>query len=521
MSVVRLLRFAWLLPAALLGLTRAEDPAAWRSRLYPSDWTPGTTAEDGAFLHDFSWAGYRNGNAPIPDVKGPVFEVDADREGKADATAAIQKAIDGAGERGGVVHLRDGLYRIDGALTVGRPGVVIRGDGGEKTRLLFTKTGLSDGAHLSIEGKIVRDRERKLAADAKARATEVVLESVEGLRAGDEIALGIIITEEFRAAHGMKDFWGFAMGKWRALARRTVAAVDAKTKAVRFDVPLRSALETKHGASLQFETGAIRECGIENLGVCTANDYDAAWETNRQHAIEVRDAADCWVRGVQSFALPREGVVTKDRHLQSGGIRVKNSARVTVADCAMALPQHRGGGGNGYLFEVTQSNEVLTRDCTGTSGRHNFIQNWDFGTSGCVWLRCVSRGGRSEPAKGLAVVVGLSEYHHSLATACLVDSCTLEDGWKACNRQGESSGAGHCATECVFWNVRGGGVVQSQQFGRGYLIGTAGETRTVTSPKDRGGSGTKPEDEVEGAGRGATLEPQSLYEDQLARRKAK
>jgi len=504
-----------------LATSRAEDPAAWRSRLYGADWTPATTADDGSFLHDFSWAGYRNGDAPIPDVRGPVTEVDADREGKADATEAIQAAIERAGAKGGVVHLKEGLYRIDGTLTVDRPGVVLRGDGAEKTRLLFTKTGLSGGGHLSVAGKLKRSGEWKLAADASARATAVVLESVEGLRPGDDIALGITITDGFRAAYGMERNWKFAAGKWRAFARRTIVAVDAEKKSVRFDIPLRGALETQYGASLQVETGTLRECGIEDLGVCTANDYDAAWTTNLQHAIELRDVADCWVRGVGSFALKRDGVATQGRHLQSGGIRVKNSTRVTVADCAMALPQNRGGGGNGYLFEITQSNEVLTRDCTATSGRHNFIENWDFGTSGCVWLRCTSRGGCSEGIKGLAVVVGFSEYHHSLATACLVDSCTIEDGWKACNRFGESSGAGHCATECVFWNVRGGGLIRSQQFGRGYVIGTAPETRTMTSPDAPGGAGTGPEDAVEGAGLGATLAPSSLYEDQLARRRAR
>src|SRR5690606_39099768 len=110
-----------------------------------------------------------------------------------------------------------------------------------------------------------------------------------------------------------------------------------------------------------------------------------------------------------------------------------------------------------------------------------------------------------------------SEYHHSLAMANLVDSCTIDDGWYAVNRGGWSSGAGHSATQCVFWNVRGSGVVRSHQFGLGYVIGTSG---VVVDSLLAGASaeGTVPADYVEGIHRGSTIQPQSLYDDQIARR---
>ena len=42
-----------------------SEEIGWRSVLYPKDWTPGF-AVDGAFLHDFSYAGYHNGEDPLP-----------------------------------------------------------------------------------------------------------------------------------------------------------------------------------------------------------------------------------------------------------------------------------------------------------------------------------------------------------------------------------------------------------------------------------------------------------------------
>lgn len=234
------------------------------------------------------------------------------------------------------------------------------------------------------------------------------------------------------------------------------------------------------------------------------------------HAIDLVHVIDAWVRDVASFAspaAPTEGEGAGD-HLASGGLRILESRRVTVADTHLARAQNRGGGGNGYLFEIGRSNEILTRDCTGRAGRHNFIQNWGFGTSGCVWLRVRSYEGRALGARGGLEVTGMSEYHHSLATANLVDACTLDDGWVGVNRGRESSGAGHSASENVFWAPRGDGVVRSFQWGLGYVIGSAPELQVMTDGIPWEQLGTEPLDFTEGLGDGATLEPPSLYEAQ-------
>lgn len=199
-----------------------------------------------------------------------------------------------------------------------------------------------------------------------------------------------------------------------------------------------------------------------------------------------------------------------------------DSARVTLADLDLREAQHRGEGGNGYLVEIGRSSEVLVRDSTAIGGRHNFIQNWDFGTSGCVFLRTYSAGGRAMtgPSTGLATV-GFSEFHHMLAMANLIDDSAADDGWAAVNRQGFSSGAGHTATESVFWNLRGDGVLRSFQFGHGYVIGTR-ELRVFTALDSpdlfRATEGTAPEDWTEGVDQGDSLRPPSLYDDQRARR---
>lgn len=184
----------------------------------------------------------------------------------------------------------------------------------------------------------------------------------------------------------------------------------------------------------------------------------------------------------------------------------------------MQSPQNRGGGGNGYLFHICRSNEVLVQDCEAKHGRHNLIQNWDFGTTGCVFSRC-----KSSHSTSVTIILGvpipaMSEYHHSLAMANLVDRCQIDDGWLAGNRLGWSSGAGHTSTQCAFWNTTGVGTLMSMQYGWGYIIGTGPKTKINTSLLDLYASGSQPQDYVEGAAKGATLWPQSLYEHQLASR---
>ena len=38
----------------------------WRSSLYPENWQLGSQDAEGRFLHDFSFAGYRNGGVERP-----------------------------------------------------------------------------------------------------------------------------------------------------------------------------------------------------------------------------------------------------------------------------------------------------------------------------------------------------------------------------------------------------------------------------------------------------------------------
>lgn len=510
----------------------AEVEAGWRSVLYPVDWTPDLTDSEGRFLHDFSYAGYRNGEATlgsaIPSASIDVVAAHgADPTGASDSTTAIQAAIDAAVAMGGaVVSIPEGLYRIDSELVVGGSRVVIRGEGPTRSRLHFTShEGRSHKAHLLFRGSTSHDLEISLTDDVESRSFDVLVADAGALAVGDDITLGWVITDAFVEDHEMVGTWGAFNGDWQPFFWRTIVEIDRSLSPhrIRLDVPLRYPARVRDSASIRRHPSLLTECGVESIGLANAVRWSDAWAQNQVHVLGFDGVKDSWIRDVHSFEPPTSPSSGRGRgtHLQSSGIRVRRSMRVTVADSRMELAEHRGGGGNGYLFEVRQSSEILFRDCDARAGRHNFIQNWGFGATGIVWLRVDSRDGRAFFSESSPLSQpGYSEFHHSLATANLIDQSYFEDGWSAVNRGDYSSGAGHSATENVVWNASGSGDIRSAQYGWGYVIGTAAETSVTTRPLASARRGTAPEDYVEGRGEGDTLTPSSLYESQLMRRLA-
>ncbi len=96
---------------------------------------------DHSHLPDNSYAGYRLGQAPIPEVANVVDITDfgGSGDGSTDNREAFEKAIEAAyAAGGGAVYLPDGTYKVDGIIWLNRPGVVIRGQSREGTKIKFS-----------------------------------------------------------------------------------------------------------------------------------------------------------------------------------------------------------------------------------------------------------------------------------------------------------------------------------------------------------------------------------------------
>jgi hypothetical protein len=507
-------------------------PAGWRSSLFPDDWTPGLAIDvsDGgpiAQLQDFSYAGYHAGEAPLPSVEAmsgsesvSIIEHGADPTGLTDSTTAIQMAIDAvAVDGGGVVFIPAGDYRVDGLLEIRQSGTVLLGESTESSRLSFTRSeGMTDVNHLQFRGDRFIDESLMLSENVAIGETVLPVASLGDLIIGDSVGVGMVITPEWVNDHQMDGYWEFSRDSRRTIFQRTVVSIDTDPSrpTVTIDVPIRYPLLTRDSADIRREHGLMTECGISRLSLSSAVGWDDAWSNDRSHVLGFKNAQDCWASELASWT----GLAGDEtHHLQSGGILIDDSRRITITSTTMEHAQNRGGGGNGYLFEIMQSDEVLIHGSVGRAGRHNFVQNWDFGSTGNVFLETLSELGESwSDSTGWFAPTGLSEYHHALAMANLVDSSTAHDGWGATNRLMWSSGAGHTATECVFWNLKGDGELVSLQYGRGYVIGTQGLSLRTEVVDFYDSMGTGPEDWVEGVDEGDTMWPPSLYREQLHRR---
>lgn len=517
-------------------LAPAAEP--WRSALYPADWKPGFKDDQGRFLHDFSYAGYRAGEVPIPDVQGPVLDVTkepflADATGTQDATSAIQAALDQAGAQGGgVVFLPAGTYRIQpqadqkAALMLRHSGVVLRGAGTDKTFLFNDSYLMREKSVISIRAEEPSDWHNEkgvakspIVGDLPNMATRIPVEDASLFSVGDLVVLRADHTQRFIDEHGMTGKWkpGGAWSPNRTLMFcRRIVAVDPAANTLTIDVPTRYPMVAADLARVCKVNGTeLKEVGLEDFSIGMKEhpgegwgemDYKTegtgAYDANLSRAIGLGFAENCWVRRVNSYCPPGNG---KGFHTLSNGITIYRSRFVTVEDCDWRLPQSKTGGGNGYHYTLMGS-DGLVRNCHAERGRHNY----DIGTlpaTGNAIVDCTSKDGAHA-----------SDFHMYLSPANLFDNTTCDGDFLEARayRPWGVPQHGLTTTQSVFWNTNGlrysaerAVLVQSQQFGHGYVIGTRGPASKVES-----------DDFVEGVGESETLVPQSLYADQLARRMA-
>lgn len=516
-------------------------PAPWRSALYPADWTPAFTDAQGRFLHDFSYAGYHHGEQALPDIKGPMIDVTAapylaDKSGQRDATAAIQSALDvAAAAGGGVVLLPAGTYRIalpegaNVALRIRGDRTILRGEGTGKTFLLNDTLPMRGKTVIRIQADQPADWHAEgaaipfspLAADVPNRAREATVADVSSFQAGDLVVLRSDLTQRFIDSIEMTGKWEPAGGASRnrsLMFCRRVTAVDPARKALTFDVPVRyPVLMADNGRVVKIPGHALKETALEDFSIgmkehpgtgTEENDFDVpgtvGYDVHGSTAIVFSNVENCWVRRVNTYAPPGNAA---GFHILSNCVRLERSRFVSIEDCHFQLPQYRGGGGNGYLFTM-QGQENLVRRCVGEKARHNF----DFGTmaaSGNVLTQCTAREG-----------VHASDFHMFLSMGNLLDCMTCDGEFleaRYIRPFGGKTIHGVTTTQSVFWNTRGlryperyKFIVDSHQVGVGYVIGTQGPASKVYS-----------NNYVEGIGMGETLEPASLYADQLKRRTGK
>ncbi len=539
-----------LLPLFVVSLATLSEAQTWRSSLYPTNWTPpvGLSFARDKMIQDFSYAGYRRGEVGIPmpnkNILNVVTQYGADPTGAKDSTIAIQKAIDAAGKSGGgVVLLPPGTFRVSlptpgsfSVLRISKDNTILRGSGIGRTFLLNTSTVMRNKAIIMIRGNDRTEpvRSELLTADVLSPVKRLFVAHASGFSVGDIVSVRWDFTQEWIDEHGQTSVWTEGVrAPTPAIYQREIMAVNAAEGWVETDIPARYYYLKRDHARIEKYNSRIQECGVEGLSVANVQHPGTGWQPgdyliegtggNEVHASWVIDfsrARNCWARDVHSYQ-PEGNTFTC--HILSNGIQVGISSNITLRNCSMKRPQYGGGGGNGYMFRLTNGNDCLVDHCLADFSRHGFV-NSHAGSSGNVFHKCEDRNTKSSTGDtGYVQTDGDgSDNHMHFSHSSLWDQCHAHESWWEAVHRGWNNQA-LAAAHCVYWNTSGSGsaalnggkIVRSGQGRYGYVIGTSGEPHGIEL---RTTGNSLPLDIAEGEGKGETLSPSSLYEDQLARR---
>ncbi len=517
----------------------------WRSTLYPENWTPGYRDEQGRFLHDFSYAGYHQGEKDIPDIGSDITNVTqapyyADNTGIQNVTSIIQQALDDVGTAGGgVVYLPSGTYRIrpeegvDYSLRIAHNNLILRGAGSDSTFLFNDEEDMRQKDVIRMQGDpswwfTEHGILSEITADLLYPTRVIPVESVNGFNKGDLIIVRSDATEQFIKEHDMEGYWTESAIKGVAFLR-TIDSICVDNNLLFIDSPTRYFLKIRDHARVYHAGPHLQESGIENLCIGNKQSLKTGWEeesyteqgtgaydAHASHAIRVTNSMNCWIKKVQSYH-PEEN--PDDYHLLSNGILLNQCRNSTVDSCYFQKPQYEGGGGNGYMYTLS-SNDCLIKNCRANHSRHNYDFKYPY-SNGNVIHHC--RGENSKYA---------SDFHMYLSMSNLFDVFTVNSDYLESTFRpwGGNAIHGYSSTQSVFYNTIGEAyhpnrdyIVESKQFGWGYVIGTSGDAYKIVIEPTQGTTNgyafnTAPPDFYEGMGNGENLRPWSLYLDQLDKR---
>jgi hypothetical protein len=524
----------------MVGFGTQDEAAAQstiRSDLYPINWQPGYTDNQGRYLQDYSYAGYMRGEQPIPDNPGSLYvnvtqaPYNADPTGSVETSRAIQSAIDFVGQNGGgVVYLPPGTYKVrplpgnfdygdsfhqHSALSVPYSNVMLRGAGPDQTFIYNDTYDMREKYIVQFsprpELRFWRNEPEidvtRISRDLSGPTNILPVQNASKFNVNDWVLVRTDLTGEFKAEHKMQGLWTEAFG---TMYVRRVIDVDYGANTLTIDIPTRYYMKTRDNARVhKFQFPFIFNSGIENLSIGMKNhpqsytSSEGARDMHQSSAIMFNYIADGWVSNVHSYKPPSN---TKDTHILSTAVWIYHARSIQVENSSFFNPQHVGVNGNGYLMRVDGGDSLMKNVTTG-NGRHNFNFQ-EMHTTGNVLLNSTTYGSHNG--------YDHTDFHRNLTHANLIDGLTLHnDKIESFNRTTYSNNAGFTATQNVFWNIKHGGGfcgIRSDQFGWGYIIGldSACELRLEDSDSTR--------DYTEAIGQNHLLEPQSLYLDQLNRR---
>ncbi|MGA1197375.1 MAG: glycosyl hydrolase family 28-related protein [Candidatus Latescibacterota bacterium] len=268
------------------------------------------------------WDAGISGGIPDVVIKANVKDYGAVGDGVADDASAIQKAIDAVEE--GAVWIPEGNYVLKSGLNIGK-SVVLRGDGADKTRLLFD---ITDRVAINIS-KYDRGEWVDVVDGHVFGSDQITVADGRVFKEGDFVEIQqendpeVMYTDPKWNESWADDSVGQILKVKRVTGN--VVVLD-KPLYVTFEAKLRPQMRTQ---------GFVERAGVENLYIKLSSKGDPV-------TIAMRNAAYCWVRNVESAFTSRNHV------------GVSSSYRCEIRDSFFHESYDYGGGGHGYGVNLGQ-----------------------------------------------------------------------------------------------------------------------------------------------------------------------
>ncbi len=464
------------------------------------------------YIADFSHAGYKNGEAELPEV--PVVRTISAIQGE-DNTAHIQAALDEVAaltpdENGyrGALLLERGSYLVSGRLFIRESGMVLRGESQSaeiiatgNTPALRDVIVVGNTSNLNWRGETpgtISDVTSPF-VPAGSRALEVADAGLYSV--GDNVIITQPSTTTWLASIGFGETASdapWAPGDLDIYYNRYVTDVNLPENKITLDAPIHDHLERALAQSRVYvlnQPNQQREIGIENLSIqiMTNGELD---EEHARTAIYMANVEDCWIKDVTAL------------HFVFAMVDTRAASRITIADCSALRPHSQITGARRYNFNVSAySNNILFKGCHATEGRHSFVSNGTSSASGIVWTDCFSE-----------FDYNASEGHRRWSQGLLFDKINFQSAngqtlLALYNRGNLGTGHGWSSVNSVAWNIRTQGSrkmsIQKPPSRQNFAVG-------CFSNISGDGPFAQPTGYIEQTNQ--LLEIPSLYDEQLAQR---
>lgn len=460
-------------------------------------------------LPDFSFAGYRRGEAPIPSppVTHTIRDFGARGDGATDDTAAFRRAV--AEVKQGVILIPAGRYVISDIIEITRPNLVLRGEGSDRTVLYFPKhltevrpnwgattTGRPtsnyswSGGFLWVKGSLGLQELTEITAPAARGETVLQVANPSGLRVGDEVAVRQTDTPENTLA---RHLYSDDPGDTANLKGRTFTSFPARVAAigrgtVTLDRPLRTDLRPEWSPGLHRHAPTVSEVGIEDLAFEFPNTpYGGHFSELGFNPVAFSGVAHCWIRRVR--------IVNPD----SGPFIAGDFCTVEdiVYETARTPDKVRQGRGH---HGVTLSGN----DCLFTRFDIRMQFEHDITLGACAAGNVVSNG-RGEDL--------CFDHHRRAPYENLFTNIDAGAGTHLWRCGGGAALGYHCGARGTFWNIRAARPLAYPRAGFGpasmNFVGLKTDAPSLLEPDGKWFEAIAP----------AALHPQDLHEAQRARRR--